>query len=258
MNADVLDLSGKKIKNIELPKQFEEEYRPGLIRRAVRVIFMNNIQKYGAKLGAGMRQSAKISRRRRNYKGSYGHGISRVPRKSLWSRGTQFGWVGAVSPGTVGGRNAHPPKAKKNWGIKINKKEKRKAIRSAIGASTKNMLVFEDKIEDLSKTKEVNSLFNKVALEKEIYRLKEKNIRSGKGKSRGRKYNKKIGPLFVVSKKCSLQQSLKNIHGCDVMVVKDINTALLTRGNEPRRVIWSEEAIAILEKEKLFMEKKNV
>src|SRR3989344_6151420 len=162
MNADVLDLSGKKIKNIELPKQFEEEYRPGLIRRAVRVIFMNNIQKYGAKLGAGMRQSAKISRRRRNYKGSYGHGISRVPRKSLWSRGTQFGWVGAVSPGTVGGRNAHPPKAKKNWGIKINKKEKRKAIRSALNGAIKDIVIFEDKLEDINKTKDILNILNKI------------------------------------------------------------------------------------------------
>lgn len=258
MKADVLDLSGKKVKTIELPEQFEEAYRPNLIQRAIRVIFRNNIQGYGAKVGAGMRQSAKISRRRRNYKGSYGHGISRVPRKSLWSRGTQFGWVGAISPGTVGGRNAHPPKAEKDWTIKINKKERKKAIRSAIGASAKDMVVFESKVESLNKTKEINDLISKLGLDNEIDRLKEKKIRSGKGKSRGRKYKVRLGPLFVVSKKCKLQQSANNMPGFEVTEVKGINAAILTRGNEPRKVIWSEDAINVLGKEKLFMEKKNV
>ena len=53
-------------------------------------------------------------------------------------------WVGAVMPGTVGGRRAHPPKADKIWSQKINTTERRKAIRSAI-AGTINMDFVKDR-----------------------------------------------------------------------------------------------------------------
>src|SRR3989338_8469004 len=84
MKVDVLDLNGKKLKQIELPYQFTEPYHPNLIKRAVAVIMSKLRQVYGHKEGAGMGYSAKISRRRRNYKGAYGHGYSRVPRKKMF------------------------------------------------------------------------------------------------------------------------------------------------------------------------------
>ena len=102
--------------SIELPKQFNEEIRSDLIRRAYLTILSNSRQPYGAKEDAGMRASAKLSRRRRDYKGSYGFGISRVPRKVLSRRGTRFFWVGAVAPGMVSGRKAHPPKPETDIG----------------------------------------------------------------------------------------------------------------------------------------------
>ena len=119
--------TGKK----DLPVQFSELIRPDLIERAVFTIQSNKRQPYGADPRAGLRHCGNLSRRRNNYKTSYGHGISRVPRKILSSRGTRFNWAGAIAPGTVGGRRAHPPKADKVWSQKINKKERRKAIRSA-------------------------------------------------------------------------------------------------------------------------------
>ena len=138
MKADVFGLDGKKVKSIELPEQFNEEYEPDLIKRAILVIQSHNRQPYGVAYQAGMIHSAKLSRRRRNYKGSYGKGISRVPRKTMWRRGMQFGWVGANAPGMVGGRRSHPPKAYKNWDLKINIKERKKAIRSALSGSLAN------------------------------------------------------------------------------------------------------------------------
>ena len=62
----------------------------------------------------------------------------------MWRRGTQFMWVGALAPGTVGGRKAHPPKASKIWNLKINKKERAKAIRSALGGSAKESIAVLD------------------------------------------------------------------------------------------------------------------
>ena len=156
MKVDVVGLDGKKLKSIDLPNQFSEDYEPDLVNRAVLVVFSHNRQPYGSFTKAGQGYSAKISRRRRDYKGAYGKGISRVPRKTMWRRGMQFGWVGALAPGTVGGRRAHAPKASKIWDLDINDKERRKAIRSAMnGVATKTKLVVvEEKFETLiAKTK---------------------------------------------------------------------------------------------------------
>lgn len=266
MKADILSLDGKKVKSVELPGQFDEEYRPDLIRRAVLSVQSRTRQKYGAKKGAGMRHAAKVSRRRRKYRGSYGKGISRVPRKVMSHRGSQFNWVGANVSGMVGGRRAHPPKAEKEWGQKINIKERRKAIRSAIAATAlKDVvvkrghkaehvpLVIESRFEDLKKTQEVEGVLNSIGLAREMERTKEKKVRAGKGKARGRKYKRKIGPLLVVSKKCPLSSSAINIEGVDTVVVDSLNAEVLAPGTEPGRLtVWTEKALERLEKEKLF------
>ncbi len=138
MKLKIKDLSGKVVKEINLPAQFNESYRPDLIIKAVLAIQSHRRQPYGASKLAGKQHVTWLSRRRRDYKGAYGRGISRVPRKTLLRRGSQFYWVAAFAPGTVGGRRAHPPKVEKIWAEKINDKERRKAIRSAI-ASTLNI-----------------------------------------------------------------------------------------------------------------------
>ncbi|MBD3355310.1 50S ribosomal protein L4, partial [Candidatus Woesearchaeota archaeon] len=130
---------GKK----SLPSQFSEELRPDLIYRAVMTLQANKRQKYGASPEAGKRASAFLSKRRRKYRGTYGIGQSRTPRKVLTRRGTRMYYVGAFAPQTVGGRRAHPPKAGKDWSKKINKKENKKAIRSALSAVVQQDIVKE-------------------------------------------------------------------------------------------------------------------
>ncbi len=267
----VVNLKGEKVKDANLPEQFKEEYRPDLIKRAVLAIQSNKRQAYGAKSDAGMRQSAKLSRRRRKYRGGYGRGISRVPRKVMTRRGTQFVFTAAVAPGTVGGRKAHPPKAVKDFSKKINIKERRKAIRSALGATLNKELVksrghlfketpiiVDKSIEKIKKAKELKEFLIKVGLEKELERRSEKKIRAGKGKSRGRKYRIKKGPLIVVSDKCDLIDTGKNLQGIDITKIKNINAELLAPGcNAGRLTIYSENALEKMNKEKLFMEKKK-
>jgi large subunit ribosomal protein L4e len=268
MKVSVISPSKEKKKEIELPIQFNEEIRPDLISRAVLAVQSNKRQPYGASPEAGKRASAIISKRRHDYRGSYGHGISRVPRKILNRRGTRMYWVGAFAPGTVGGRRAHPPKASKVLSQKINKKERRKAIRSAIAATiVKDIVkerghkvpedypfVIESKIEDLSKTKEIKSMLEKIGLKDELIRSSVRKVRAGKGKSRGRKYNKRVGPLFVVSKVCKLMKSASNMPGVDIVEVKNVNAELLAPGTVPGRLtIWSEAAVEKLGKDKLFM-----
>jgi len=247
MKADVLDLEGNKKKTIELPKQFSEEVRFDLIKRAILSILSKLRHPYGASPEAGKRHSTYLSKRRRNYRGIYGHGFSRTPRKILWRRGMQFGWIGGFVPQAVGGRRAHPPKAEKNWVKKINKKERKKAIRSALSsiAESNNLIIVEDKFEELNKTKEVKSTLEKLNLKQELERLKLKKIRSGKGKSRGRKYKKKQGPLIVVSKEDSkLNKAAKNLQGFDIVKVNSLNARLLTSGEYfPRKAIFTESSI---------------
>ena len=256
MKADILGIDGKKMKTIELPKQFNEELRLDLVKRAVLAILSKLRIPYGAYPEAGERHSVTVSKRRRAYRGSYGHGISRANRKVLWHRGSQFGWVGAFSPGTVGGRKAHPPKPGKIWEQKINKRERRKAIRCALSsiANSNNLTIVESKFEDISKTKEVRTILENLNLSKELERLQIKKIRAGKGKMRGRKYRKKLGPIIVVSKDCKLKQSADNLQGFNIVKVNELNAYLLTSGHEnPRKAIFSEEAINKLEKENLFL-----
>lgn len=267
MKANYYNEKAEKTKQIAMPKQFEEQIRPDLIKRAVLVIQSNNRQAYGAFPFAGQRASAVISRRRRKYRGSYNHGISRVPRKITWRRGTQMGWKGAFAPGTVKGRKAHAPQATKVLSEKINIKERKKAIRSALSATLIPELVkkrghkfkelptvVDSKIEKLDKTKQVKSLLIKLGLDKELKRTEVKKVRAGKGTKRGRKYQTKIGPLIVVSKTCPLSKSAINIQGLEVRRVNDLNTELLAPGTIPGRLtLYTESAIKKIEEEKLFI-----
>ena len=267
MKLAILDSAKNKTGEIELPSQFKEEFRPDLIYRSVLAIQSHKRQTYAASPKAGKRASAKLSRRRRDYRGSYGIGISRVPRKIMSRRGSRMNWVGAFAPGTVGGRKAHPPKSEKIWWKKINDKERKKAIRSAIAATilkdivtqrghlipSNYPFVLDDKFESMSKTKEVIESFKKLGLENELARVEGKKVRAGKGKSRGRKYKKKKGPLIVVSKINKLSNALSNIPGIDVVEVKSLNTELLAPGTKAGRLtLWTNAAINILEKENLF------
>ncbi|MDO8556524.1 MAG: 50S ribosomal protein L4 [Nanoarchaeota archaeon] len=267
MKVDVVDAQGNKTKKVDLPSQFSEEVRPDLIQRAVLAVQSTDRQPYGTNILAGTRQVVKLSRRRRQFKTSYGHGISRVPRKALWHRGRQFGWVGAFAPGTVKGRKANPPKAEKIWAQKINIKEKRKAVRSALAATLHADLVklrghrfkelfpvIDAKMEFVSKAKEVEAFFYKIGLADELTRVAERRVRAGKGKVRNRPYKIKKGPLLVVSQQCPLVTAAQNIPGVEVCIVTHLNASLLAPGCMPGRLtLFTEQAMDRLAKEQLFM-----
>ena len=267
MKLDILDISNKKTGQVDLPMQFDEDIRSNLISRAFIALRSNNMQPYGAMTEAGKRSSSIISKRRHDYRGSYGFGISRTPRKILSRRGTRMNWVGAFAPNTVGGRRAHPPKAGKILVKKLNKKERKTAIRAAISATIiadrvkrrghlipeNYPFVLNEKFEELVKTKEVVASLKSLGFEKELKRVGKRNVRSGKGKIRGRKYKTKIGPLIVISKDSSITKAASNILGIDVVNVKNLNVGLLAPGEfSGRPTLWTIGAIETLEKEKMF------
>tara|TARA_Y100000310_G_scaffold206646_1_gene207074 strand:- start:3484 stop:4437 length:954 start_codon:yes stop_codon:yes gene_type:complete len=271
MKADVYNLEGKKASSVDLPKQFKETIRPDIIKKANEALEGNSRQRTGAFVGAGIRAAAEMSRRRKKFQSSYGRGISRVPRKHMWRRGTQFYHIGAFAPGTVSGRRAHPPKPDKIFSQKINKNERRMAIRSAISSTivpdivkarghrfTDIITVIDNKAETLSKTKDVKAFLLKLNLQEELKRVSVKKIRSGRGTMRNRKYRTKKGPLLVVSKKCELTESGINISGVEVCEVKNLNVRILAPGGNPGRLtLFTQNAIKKMEDENLFFQKKK-
>lgn len=247
MKAHVYSLEGDPLEEMELPSVFETEYRPDVIKRAVLSSISQRIQPRGTKLTAGKRHVV-------HYLGT-NRGISRTPRLSSGSRGASF------VPQAVGGRKAHPPKVEKIYAEKINKKEKRLAVRSAIAMSAnfeivkarghhidevkEIPLIVEDTIEELEKTKEVAEVFQNLGVWKDVERAQKKKIRAGRGKMRGRKYKRKKGPLLVVTKSV---KSARNLPGVDVVEVSNLGAEHLAPGAHPGRlVIWTKSAIASLE-----------
>jgi large subunit ribosomal protein L4e len=267
MELKIINTENKEIGKQKLPEQFEEEVRPDLIKRAVEAVQANKRQPYGADPRAGKKAAARLSRRRRDYKGAYGKGLSRMPRKTLTRRGMQMIWVGAFAPGTVKGRRAFPPTAERDFSQKINDKERKKAIRSALAAAVDKKLVetrghktpaqypfiLSNEFEQLNKTKEIIKILTTLGLQDELTRGAQKKVRAGTGKMRGRRYRKTNGPLIVVSGSCKALASAKNVPGIDIVTINNINAELLAPGTHPGRLtLFTQAAIQKLEKEKLF------
>ena len=161
MKVPIYSIKGKASKSsATLPNAFEEPVRLDLIRRAVRASRANRRQAYGAARAAGFRHSV-------SWPGK-GRGMARTPRKN------GGGGRGAQAPNTVGGRRAHPPKVEKEWDLKINSKERKKAFRSALAATSQESYVgarghelpekatlpyvVEDKIENIASDHEGESI----------------------------------------------------------------------------------------------------
>jgi len=268
MKLSTYNTQKQKVHEIELPVQFQEEFRPDLIRRAVHALQSAARQPYGASAEAGFRHSSRVSKRRRNYRGCYGFGISRVNRKILSRRGTRMFWVGAFSPQTVGGRRSHPPKQIKLLEKQINQKENQKAIRSAMSATVNKEVikqrghslpveypfVIDASFENVAKTKEFENLLGKLGFTAELERSLSKKIRAGLATMRGRKYKRKKGILIVVSDDCPLVKAAQNVPGVDIVLARDLNVEVLAPGALPGRVtLWTERALETIKKDNLFV-----
>jgi len=242
-------INGKKLKNINLPAQFKEAIRKDLIKRAYNAIRSHIVQPQGVSPDAGMRHHVEIRKRRKVYKSVFGHGRSRAPRKVMQhTGGMRFSYQVAQAPFAVGGRVAHPPKSAKIIKEQINKKERRKAIRSAISAS--KVIVIENKFEKLDKTKDVIKALTSNGLRIEA----KKRLRKGVARLRGRGRSYKKGPLLIVAGKCDLSNSGNNIPGIEIVPVKELNVKLLAPGSVVgRTTIWSEDSIKKMNEDGLFL-----
>ncbi|RLG21887.1 50S ribosomal protein L4 [Candidatus Micrarchaeota archaeon] len=261
MKAKVYSLDGQVKKEIELPKVFNESVRDDLIRRAVHALQTHRLQPKGSYPLAGLQTSAEYIGRRRAFRSGATRGISRLPREKLGGGG--LGEVKRV-PHAKGGRRAHPPKVERIIYEKINKKERKKALASAVAATGKLELVkerghkvdekkglpliIESGIETVKKSKDALNVLLALGLAKELERASEKKIRAGKGKTRGRKYKRRKGVLVVLSNKEALK-AFRNIQGVDAELVENLNVELLAPGGQAGRLtVFSENALKKLDK----------
>src|SRR3989304_5307995 len=125
---------------MKLPKVFSHEYRPDVIQRAVLAIQSHNRQPYGNNPLAGKRTSAHYHGFGRGYGGMKNRETARMAR--IHGEGSPgLIMTARFVPQARKGRAAHPPKVEKIWSQKLNYKERRLAIKSAIAATALKDLV---------------------------------------------------------------------------------------------------------------------
>ncbi|MGH9954250.1 MAG: 50S ribosomal protein L4, partial [Nitrososphaeraceae archaeon] len=176
MKGRVLDLDSSDVVTIDLPQVFHTPYYPSVIHKTYVSLLSHSFQAQGRYPLAGEVVSAESR--------NTGLGIARIAR----ARGQGFPRAGQAAgvAGTRHGRVAHPPVSFKRIYKKINKKEKRLALCSAIAATSRRDLVrrrgheLEDKvelplivsnnIESIGKANELNNALIKLGMEADLER----------------------------------------------------------------------------------------
>lgn len=243
----VLSLEGKGKGEVPLPAVFSTEIRPDLIRRAVLSMQSARVQPKTRDPLAGKRTSA-ISL-------GVGLDLARVPR-------VKGGGPGAFVPNVIGGRRAFPERVEKVYHERINVKERRLAIRSAIAASSSKELVkgrghavaeemtfpivVTDEVKSLANASDFRELLKKLSLWEDAERAKNGiKERSGRGKTRGRRWVKPKSLLLVTDElNPPVRLASRNFVGIDFAEVKSINVEMLAPGGHGGRLtIWTESAL---------------
>ena len=280
MKASVYDVSGSEVEQIDLPEIFDTPLRPDVIKRAVLASRANRRQAFGPDPEAGKRTSAES------------WGVGRAKARQPRVKGSQHpaSARAVFSPMTVGGHPAHAPKPWRDWTEKVNKKEKRLAIRSAIAATADPILVearghiveplvdlplvVSNDFEQLQTTKETIEAFSKLGLirapikvldedesavdfgdiDKAARRLRK--VRAGKGKRRGRKYKNATSVLVVYGSEpntTTLFKAARNLAGVSIIHVSQLNAEILAPGTHPGRLtVWVRSAIDALASDELY------
>jgi large subunit ribosomal protein L4e len=256
MQTNIYQLDGSSVKKEELPKIFDSEFREDLVKRALLAEQSLRYQRQGHYVLAGMQTTAL-------YVGAYGtyrtgRHIGRAirPRQKLASG--RMGYVRRI-PSSVKGKRAHPHKIEKTIIERINEREYRKAIESAIGG-TKNInqikarhsvemqmpIVVESKLENISKSKDLILVLQNLKLDSDLKKSKDPKIRKHHNRySVSKRYRKSM--LIVANDASNIEKAGRNIPGVDVCGIKSLKVELLAPGGKPRLVIWTESALQGLE-----------
>lgn len=258
MKLPVYNLEGKKSGEIDVGDALSKPVRVEVINRCFLAEQSLLRQPYGTDYWAGKRTSA-------HYHGERGTRYSMMNKEMARLRrihGNQgyLSMTARFSPQATKGRAAHPPKPEKVWTLKVNKKEAALGLASSLSASSNKIfvssrghlvagdmvlpIVVEDRVEGIKNTKQIRSLFVGLGLGKEIERAGKKKVRAGKGKRRGRRYQKKKGPLFIVKQDNGVVKAIRNLAGFDATESKKLSVSMLSPGGRPGRLaIFTQSAL---------------
>jgi large subunit ribosomal protein L4e len=165
------------------------------------------------------------------------------------------------------GRMFAPLKTWRRWHRKVNLKQKRHAIASALAASAITPLVIarghrissipnlplvvDDKVEGIEKTKDALSFLKRIGADEDVARVATtKALRPGIGKLRNKRFKVRRGPLVIYSNEnANLIKSVRNVPGVDICNVHRLNLKQLAPGGHLGRfIIWTESAFRALNK----------
>jgi large subunit ribosomal protein L4e len=254
-SAKVLDISGKPGGEVDLPAAFSTPLRPDIVQRAWWILNSHGLQPYGRDPMAGERTTAETGNP------PTGRGVSRIPR--VKGAGSQrSGQAGGVAS-TVKGRLPHPPRSEKVIYRKINVKERKLALNTAIAftgdaaavawrghktGKLKFPVVVSDDLEALEKTAALEGFLEDIGLADEMKRIYGGvKRRSGTARMRGRTTRKKVGPLIVVSNDRGVGRAATSIPGVEVVSVDSLSVLPLAPGGVAGRLtIWTSSALEVL------------
>jgi len=257
--VSVHTIDGKVNGSVPLPAVFNAPIRHDVVRITHTNIRKNARQAYGVKITAGHEYSAE----------SWGTGraVARIPRVS----GGGSGRTGQGAFGNMcrGGRMFAPNKTFRRWHRRVNKKQRRYAVASAIAASGQTALVLarghkidsvdeiplvvDDAVESFKKTKEAVALLKAIGAYTDVQKvLASRERNGGKSKWRGRTWSLKRGPMVVFANSKGGQpgrRAFHNLSGVTSANVHYLNLLQLAPGGHLGRfVVWTKSAFQHLDK----------
>lgn len=253
MKAKVLDLDRNDVGSLDLPGVFRTPYLPAVIHKTYVSLLSHSFQVQGRFPLAGEVVSAESR--------NTGLGIARIAR----ARGQGFPRAGQAAgvAGVRHGRVAHPPVSWRKIYKKINKKERRLGLCSAIAATSRRdmvqrrghdlanipelPLIVSSEIESIEKAKELHKVLIKLGMEADLERARSKS-RKVYGSSRRHGRTSGVSVLIVVGGKCNITKLSRSIAGVDVTTVDNLNVLDLAPGSKPIRLtLYSQNAVNQLE-----------
>lgn len=159
----------------------------------------------------------------------------------------------------------NPTKVWRKWHRKINVNQRRYAVCSALAASALPALVMarghkvdqvpecplvvEDSVESVDKTLKAMKVLAAIGASDDVEKSKaSRQVRSGKGKMRNRRYVQRRGPLVVYGEDNGIKKAFRNISGVEVADVTALNLLQLAPGGHLGRfVIFTENALSKLD-----------
>lgn len=193
-----------------------------------------------------------------------GRAVARIPRAP--GGGTHRAGQGAFGNMCRGGGMFAPTKTWRKWHRRINLREKRNAVVTALAASTLPPLVMArghriddvrelpivvtNGIQNLTRTRPAVKALEQLGLKQEMTKvINSKVIRAGRGKVRGRKYMMRKGPMVVYKEDKGIVRAMRNIPGVNTACVTRLNLMKLAPGgNFGRLIVWTEDAFRHLNK----------